>query len=114
MTKKERMDYAEVQCELGHKYRTSDGVKKDIKKAMHHYRNADLNGNLIAHWYLCKLQQERDDRLLKFIIMPAIFAILAGAAYLSEFHHWNPTLVGLVATILCCLIATLFVIHSKK
>ena len=108
------MDYAEAQCELGHKYRTGDGVKKDIKKAMSHYRNADKNGDLIAHWYLCKLEREQDDRRLKFTIMPAIFAILAGAVCLSEFLHWNSTLVGIAAAILCCLIASSFVIHSKK
>ena len=114
MIMKSQKDYAEIQCELGHKYRTGDGIKKDIKKAMYHYRNADEMGNLIAHWYLCKLEREQDNRRLKFIIMPAIFAILAGSACLSEFLKWNETLVGIVATILCCLIVTLFVIHSKK
>ena len=115
MSKKHsQKDYADAQCELGHKYRTGDGVKKDIKKAIYHYRNADENGDLIAHWYLCKLEREQDDRRLKYIIMPAIFAILAGAACLSEYLHWNDTLVGIVAAILCCLIVTLFVIHSKK
>ena len=108
------MDYAEFQCELGHKYRTGDGVKRDLKKAMYHYRNADEKGDLIAHWYLCKLEREQDNRRLKFIIMPAILAILAGSACLSELLKWNETLVGIVATILCCLIVTLFVIHSKK
>lgn len=114
MIMKNHKDYAEVQCELGHRYRTGDGVKKDIKKAIYHYRKADENGDLIAHWYLCKLEREQDDRRLKFIVMPVIFAILAGAACLSEFLHWNETLVGIVAAILSCLIATLFVIHSKK
>ena len=114
MTKKERIDYAEAECALGHKYRTGDGVKKDIKKAMYHYRNADENGDLIAYWYLRKLEREQDDRHLKFIVMPAIFAILIGAACLTVFLHWNETLVGIVATIFCCLIAILFVIHSKK
>ena len=114
MAKKEQLDYAESQCALGHKYRTGDGVKKDIKKAMNHYRNADKNGDLIAHWYLCKLEREQDDRRLKFIVMPVIFAILAGAACLTVFLHWNETLVGIVVALLCCLIATLFVIYSKK
>ena len=114
MTKKERIDYAEAECSLGHKYRTGDGVKKDIKKAMYHYRNADENGDLIAYWYLRKLEREQDDRRLKFILMPTLFAIFAGAACLTVFLHWNETLVGIVATILCCLIATLFIIHSKK
>ena len=81
---------------------------------MYHYRNADENGDLIAHWYLCMLEREQDDRRLKFVIMPVIFAILAGAACLTEFLHWNETLVGIVTSILCCLIVTLFVIHSKK
>ena len=114
MTKKERIDYAETQCAFGHKYRTGDGVKKDIKKAIYHYRNADENGDLIAHWYLCKLEEKQDDRRLKFIVVPTIFAILAGAACLTELYHWNETLVGIVASFLCCLIATLFIIHSKK
>ena len=114
MTKKERIDYAEAECALGHKYRTGDGVKKNIKKAMYHYRNADENGDLIAYWYLRKLEREQDDRHLKFIVMPAIFAILIGAACLAVFLHWNETLVGIVASILCTVIATLFVIHSKE
>ena len=114
MTKKERIDYAEAECALGHKYRTGDGVKKDIKKAMCHYRNADENGDLIAYWYLRKLEREQDDRHLKFIVMPAIFAIVFGAACLTVFLHWNETLVCIVAAIFCCLIAILFVIHSKK
>ena len=108
------MDYAEAQCALGHKYRTGDGVKKDIKKAMCHYRNADENGDLIAHWYLRKLEREQDDRRFKFIVMPVIFAILAGAAFLTVSLQWNETLVELIATILCCIIVTLFVIRSKK
>lgn len=114
MIKNEQIDYADAQCELGHKYRTGDGVKKDIKKAIYHYRNAEEKDDLIAHWYLCKLEREQDDRRLKYIIMPAIFAILAGSACLSEFLQWNDTLVSVVAAILCCLIATLFVIHSNK
>ena len=114
MIKKSQKDYAEIQCGLGHKYRTGEGVKKDLKKAMNHYRNADEKGDLIAHWYLRKLEREQDDRRLRFIVMPVIFAILAGAACLSEYLHWNETLVGIVVSILCCLMVTLFVIHSKK
>lgn len=97
MTKKERKDYAEAECALGHKYRTGDGVKKSIKKAMYHYRNADENGDLIAFWYLRKLEREQDVRCLKFIIMPIFFAVNFGAACLTVYLHWNETLVGIVA-----------------
>lgn len=105
------MRIAERECELGHRYRTGDGVEKDIKKAMYHYRIADECGDLIAHWYLSLLQEKRDNRRLKFIIMPVIFVIIAGLACLSFFLGWDETFISIVACLLCCLVAIIFVKH---
>lgn len=69
-------EYIDMQLELGHRHRTGRGVKKDLRIAMMYYKNADEAGDLIGHWYYKKLERERDERQLKYILMPAIFLVM--------------------------------------
>lgn len=94
-------EYIYQQLELGHRYRTGNGVKKDIRKAMMHYKNADEAGDLIGHWYYKKQERERDERQLKYILMPVIFLVMFLGAWMDY---------PLIATIVCLLLCTAFVL----
>lgn len=96
-------EYIDRQLELGHRYRTGNGVKKNLRIAMMHCKNADEAGDLIGHWYYKKLERERDERHLKYILMPIIFLVMFLGAWMN---------CPLIATTVCLLLCTGFVLES--
>ena len=94
-------EYIDNQLELGHRYRIGNGVKKDLRIAMMYYKNADEAGDLIGHWYYKKLERERDERRLKYILMLVIILVILLGAWMDY---------PFIATIVCLLLCIAFVL----
>jgi len=96
-----KAEYIDKQLELGHRYRTGNGVKKDIRIATMHYKNANEAGDLIGHWYYKKQERERDERQLKYILMPLIFLVILLGSLMDY---------PLIASIVCLSLCSAFIL----
>ena len=107
-------DYAEAHCFLGCIYAFGVGVKKDTKKALAHFKESAEHGNSIAAYYHNKITDKRDDRRLKWVVMPLIFGVIFGFAALAVFCGLNQTLSVILSTVIVIAIALAYIFHAKK
>ena len=107
-------DYADAHCFLGCMYAFGEGGRKDIKKALSHYKESAEHGNPIAAYYHNKITDKRDDRYLKWLVMPLILFVIAGLAALSAFCGLNQTLGGVLSTVIVIAIVAVYIIRAKK
>jgi hypothetical protein len=107
-------DYADAHCFLGCIYAFGEGVRKDTKKALSHFKESAEHGNSIAAYYHNKITDKRDDRYLKWLVMPLIFSVIFGFAALSVFCGLNQTLSGILSTVIVIAIVLVYIFSAKK
>ena len=107
-------DYSEAHFFLGCIYSRGEAGKKDIKKALYHYKISAELGHPIAEYYHNKITDKRGDRRLKWIVMPLIFLCIFGVSWLSSQYGLNQTLGGLISVILTIVIVLVFIYYDKK
>lgn len=107
-------DYAEAHCFLGCIYAFGEGVRKDTKKALAHFKESAEHCNAIAAYYHNKITDKRDDRRLKWVVMPLIFVVIFGFAALAVFCGLNQTLNVILSTVIVIAIALFYIFHAKK
>ena len=83
--------------------------KKDIKRALYHFKQGAEGGNPVAAYYYRKASEKRDDKLLKWVLMPLIFLTIATGALLTLSLGWNETLVSIVCTVVVILLVLAFI-----
>lgn len=107
-------DYAEAHCALGCIYYFGNAGKKDIKKAIIHFKESAELGNLIAESYHSKATDKRDDRRLKWIYMPLIIGVIIIGSALTAFLGWNSTLTFIISFVIVIGLVLLYLHNSKK
>ena len=107
-------DYAEAHFFLGCIYRSGEAGKKDIKKALHHFKISAEHNHPIAEYYYNKLTAKQDDRRLKWIVMPLILFVIAGFATLSSFCGFNRTLGGILSAVIAITISVVYILRAKQ
>lgn len=107
-------DYADAHCFLGCIYAFREAEVKDIKKALSHFQESAEHGNAIAAYYHNKITDKRDDRHLKWVVMPLIFGVIIGFAALSVFCGLNETLSLILSTVIVIAIALAYIFRAKK
>ena len=107
-------DYADAHCFLGCMYAYGEGGKKDIKKALSHFKESAEHGNSIAAYYHNKITDKRDDRHLKWLVMPLVFGVIFGFAVLSAFCGFNQTLGRILSIVIVIVISLFYIFHAKK
>lgn len=107
-------DYADAHCFLGCIYAFGEGVRKDTKKALAHFKEGAEHGNSIAAYYHNQITDKRDDRHLKWVVMPLIFGVIFGFAALSVFCGLNETLSRILSIVIVIAIALVFIFRAKK
>ena len=112
--KSDNPDYAEAHFFLGCIYRSGEAGKKDIKKALHHFKIGAEHNHLIAEYYYNKMTAKQDDRRLKWIVMPLILFVIAAFAVLSAFVGFNRTLGGILSVVIAIAILVVYIIRAKK
>ena len=83
--------------------------KKDIKRALYHFKQGAEGGNPVAAYYYRKASEKRDDKLLKWVLMPLIFLTIATGVLFTISLGWNETLVPIVCTVVVILLVLAFI-----
>jgi len=107
-------DYADAHRFLGCIYGFGETGKKDIKKALHHFKISAEHGDMIAEYYHGLLTEKRDDRQIKWILMPLILSVIFGLAWLSFRYGFSQTLCGIISVVITVAIVLVYVYHDKK
>jgi hypothetical protein len=107
-------DYAEAQCFLGCIYAFKEAGRKDTKKALEHFEEAARHGNPIAAYYHNRVTDKRDDRILKWVVMPLILGTIFFFSWLSAEHGFNSTLGGIMSVVSTICIAAGYILLSKR
>ena len=107
-------DLADAHCFLGCIYYFGEAGKKDIKRAIYHFKESAERGNLIGEYYHGLATSKREDRILKWILMPIIFLMITLAALISDSFGWNENLVSVVITGIILLLILAYISNCRK
>jgi len=107
-------DYADAHRFLGCIYGFGEAGKKDIKKALYHFKISAEHGDMIAEYYHGLLTEKRDDRQIKWILMPLILSVIFGLSWLSFRYGFNQTLGTIISVVITVAIVLVYVYHDKK
>ena len=107
------LDYADAHRFLGCIYGFGESGKKDIKKALYHFKISAEHGDMIADYYHGLLTEKRDDRQIKWILMPLILSVILGISWLSFRYGFSQTLCGIISVVITIAIVLVFVYHDK-
>ena len=107
-------DYADAHRFLGCIYGFGEAGKKDIKKALYHFKISAEHGDMIAEYYHGLLTEKRDDRQIKWILMPLILSVISGISWLSFRYGFNQTLGTIISVVITVAIVLVYVYHDKK
>jgi hypothetical protein len=107
-------DIADAHCFLGCIHYFGETGKKNMKKALYHFKEAAEKGNSIAQNYYEMVSDKRSTRILKWLVMPLIFLVITGIVLLSDHFGWNGRVVDIVTPIIVIAIVLAFVFHEVK
>ena len=107
-------DLADAHCFLGCIYYFGEAGKKDNKKAIYHFKESAERGNMIGEYYHNLATSKREDRIMKWILMPVIFLIIIVSALISNSFGWNENLVSAVVTGIILLLILAYLSNCRK
>ena len=107
-------DLGDAHCFLGCIYYFGETGKKDIKKAISHFKESAERENLIGEYYHSLATTKREDRILKWVLMPIIFLIITVSVLLTESFGWNENLVSVIITGIILLLALAYIANCRK
>jgi hypothetical protein len=107
-------DIADAHCFLGCIHYFGETGKKNMKKALFHFKKAAERGNPIAQYYYEMISDKLSTRILKWLMMPLIFLVIGGIVLLSDHFGWNGLVVDIVAPIIVIAIVLAFVFLCRK
>jgi len=107
-------DIDDAHCFLGCIYYFGETGKKDVKKALYHFKQAAERGNPIAQNYYETVSDKRSTRILKWLVMPLIFIVIGGIVLLSNHFGWNGLVMDIVVPIIVIAIVLAFVFYERK
>lgn len=107
-------DIADAHCFLGCIYYFGETGKKDMKKALYHFKEAAERGNPIAQNYYEMVSDKRSTRILKWLVMPLIFLVITGMVLLSDHFGWSEHVMEIVVPIIVIAIVLAFVFLYRK
>ena len=107
-------DLSDAHCFLGCIYYFGEAGKKDLKKAISHFKESAERENMIGAYYHNLATSKREDRILKWVLMPVIFLIIIVAALISDSFGWNENLVSVVITGIILLLILAYISNCRK
>ena len=107
-------DLADAHCFLGCIYYFGEVGKKDIKKAIYHFKESAERENMIGEYYYSLATTKREDWSLKWILMPVIFFFIMTAALVSDSFGWNENLVSVVIIVIILLLILAYLSNCRK
>ena len=107
-------DIADAHCFLGCIYYFGEAGKKDVKKAIYHFKESAERENLIGEYYHSLATAKREERILKWILMPVIISIIIVAALFSDSLCWNENLVSVVITGIILLLILAYLSNCRE
>lgn len=107
-------DIPDAHLSLGCIYYFGRVGKKDVKRALYHFKQGAEGGNIIAAYYQRKISEKRDDNLLKWVLMPLIFLTIVLMALLTVSLGWNETLMSIVCGVVVILLVLAYLFRDRK
>lgn len=107
-------DVADAHLSLGCIYRFGETGRKDARRALYHFKESAERGNLIAEYYHAKLLDRRSERMLKWAMMPLVFAAIIGMVLLSSHFGWNDAVMDILSPVVVIGIVLFFIFRDKK
>ena len=107
-------DIAEAHCFLGCICYFGEAGKEDIKKAIYHFKESAERENLLGEYYHDLATSKREDRILKWVLMPVIIFIIIVAASFSDSLGWNENLVSVVITAIILLLTLAYLSNCRE